>query len=635
MLTKVTYSMIEGMVYNAMDYGAVANGTADNTLSIQAAIAAISAAGGGTLYFPPGVYGITDRVHLASNVNLKGDGKTSVIKVIAASGFNMLNGTWANVENVVIDGLAFDGSMNYPANSQTYKQTYPLGNRAINIGGVTARNITIKNCYFNQLAGCSINIQSDACSNINISNNEFYKGSYVSQVINIRAASGSPIADGNRPTQILVDGNIIDTCGPQYHYNPAYEDWVASTDAIIIDKSKNAIVSNNIIKNTGGGGIRIEESLFCSVIGNSLSDIGGSGISCYKWSYYVTITGNTIKGWGKIPPAYAIRNYSGTYVYAKEFPNATYAPLPANPTASSWFATWPYDTTNVDMSQVIAYSDTDYYVAQNQGILPYRGSAAISVVFESWSCTVTGNNCVGNTTQNGSGKYYYSSDFGYTNVHPSNNSNIVDSGNRTYVVGNNFHDVRVYGVYAPAFQDPINGNGAMGTGCYIGNYESSVSVALRTGAARLAQVQFPVTAITTADPNTLDDYEEGTFMPTLQIASATTGITYTTRTGTYVKIGAFVHGTIHITLSSKGALTGPLKITGLPFLSTTDFVSSGSEGYVSNVSGWNVPKGYFIEQASGSFILDYMGTGGNSHLTDANLTNTSEMYLSFSYRMDS
>jgi len=58
-LTKVTYSMIDGASFNVQDYGAVGDGTTDDTAAIQAAIDASVAAGGGTVYLPPGEYRTT------------------------------------------------------------------------------------------------------------------------------------------------------------------------------------------------------------------------------------------------------------------------------------------------------------------------------------------------------------------------------------------------------------------------------------------------------------------------------------------------------------------------------------------------------------------------------------------------
>jgi hypothetical protein len=55
-LTKVTYAMIEGAALNVQDFGAVGDGTTDDTTSIQSAI---DAANGQTIYLPPGTYRIT------------------------------------------------------------------------------------------------------------------------------------------------------------------------------------------------------------------------------------------------------------------------------------------------------------------------------------------------------------------------------------------------------------------------------------------------------------------------------------------------------------------------------------------------------------------------------------------------
>ena len=68
------------------------------------------------------------------------------------------------------------------------------------------------------------------------------------------------------------------------------------------------------------------------------------------------------------------------------------------------------------------------------------------------------------------------------------------------------------------------------------------------------------------DGNKLDDYEEGTWQPTLKFGGGTSGITYgSIRGGTYTKIGRQVTVNFGIKLTSKGSSTGHAEIHGLPF----------------------------------------------------------------------
>ncbi len=60
------------LVYNVKDYGAVGNGTTNDTAAIQAAMDAALAAGGGTVYFPAGTYRLTTTLTLKSHIKYQG-----------------------------------------------------------------------------------------------------------------------------------------------------------------------------------------------------------------------------------------------------------------------------------------------------------------------------------------------------------------------------------------------------------------------------------------------------------------------------------------------------------------------------------------------------------------------------------
>lgn len=619
-------------VVNVKDYGAIGDGSTDDTAAIQAAINAMSTAGGGEIHFPKGTYKITSSLALKSNVKLIGEGKKSVLKVGAASAYALLNGTTETLENVWIEGLNFDGSLNYPANSQVYKQTYALRNTAINIAGVAISGLTVKNCVFTSLSDRSIHVQSDAATAIDIDSNSFSSGAYCSQVIYIRSTT-TTVTDTIRPKDIRIIRNRIDTCGPQFHYNPTKEDWIASADAIAIDRSVGFIVSHNRLKNVAGIGIRIEESVNGSVVDNDFEDIGTNAIAVYKSAFYVTITGNSGRRWGKIPPAYAIRDYSGTLVYALEFPHVSNNPLPADPTASSRWATWPYTTTNIDTASIIAYDNTDYYAGSSDGILPFRGYAAIAVNSGAESCTVVGNNFKGDTTLSG-GKYVYASDFGFSNVHPVNDNGTTNAGQNTVVADNNFHDVRVSTIYAPAYQDTIGGYGSLGSPIVGINHESGAIVEKIQGVLRAQALRFPATAVASSDPNTLDDYEEGSFTPTVTIGGSSTGVTYSTQTGSYTKIGNRVFFELRIVLTSGGGLSGSVRIAGLPFTCNASLSGGVHDVYAANVDAWNVPKNISVVANTTEIAFYYSGITGSSAMDFATyFENNSELRLSGVYRV--
>ena len=73
----------------------------------------------------------------------------------------------------------------------------------------------------------------------------------------------------------------------------------------------------------------------------------------------------------------------------------------------------------------------------------------------------------------------------------------------------------------------------------------------------------------TAQSNALDDYEEGTFTPNLDVTgtSGSLSIGYSAQVGRYVKIGktCFVTIDIRLTSFSRGSGTGGILIKGLPF----------------------------------------------------------------------
>jgi hypothetical protein len=109
----------------------------------------------------------------------------------------------------------------------------------------------------------------------------------------------------------------------------------------------------------------------------------------------------------------------------------------------------------------------------------------------------------------------------------------------------------------------VSGNPISGT---TGTFTGLVDIS----AAGAGQIQFPATQNASANANTLDDYEEGTWTPT---DNSGDGIVFTiVGPARYVKIGAFVFVSIYVSIPST-ASGATVNVTGLPF------VSAGSETY--------------------------------------------------------
>lgn len=78
------------------------------------------------------------------------------------------------------------------------------------------------------------------------------------------------------------------------------------------------------------------------------------------------------------------------------------------------------------------------------------------------------------------------------------------------------------------------------------------------------QIKFPAAQVASADANTLDDYEEGTWTPSVGGSA-----TYSSRSGSYIKIGKLVYLEIYLFINAIG--TGSQNtITGVPFDTTSN-----------------------------------------------------------------
>ena len=116
-----------------------------------------------------------------------------------------------------------------------------------------------------------------------------------------------------------------------------------------------------------------------------------------------------------------------------------------------------------------------------------------------------------------------------------------------------------------------------------GKFGTTVGVGATTPSASGAGITFPATQSASTDANTLDDYEEGTWTPTI-IGTVTAGTgTYTAQTASYTKIGNLVTVQIYMAWTAHTG-SGSMRISGLPFTSTATRYNSATFGLVDNIT---------------------------------------------------
>ena len=119
-------------------------------------------------------------------------------------------------------------------------------------------------------------------------------------------------------------------------------------------------------------------------------------------------------------------------------------------------------------------------------------------------------------------------------------------------------------------------------------------------------ITFPATAVAATDPNTLDDYEEGTWTPANSVTTLTNGAT-----ATYTKVGRLVYVNFDFTLATN-ASGSAVAITGLPF-------TAGSQCFgVIMSDNFNILNAFpFVASGSSTIQFQFSATTGGGRDTVA------------------
>ena len=110
-------------------------------------------------------------------------------------------------------------------------------------------------------------------------------------------------------------------------------------------------------------------------------------------------------------------------------------------------------------------------------------------------------------------------------------------------------------------------------------------------------ITFPATQSASSNANTLDDYEEGTFTPTITADSSNPTISYTYRDARYTKIGNAVYIDIYLMINTTSGGSGGVNITGLPFSVAAGSTNAYPLTGWANDTNWNASYTNFVPVA--------------------------------------
>lgn len=262
-------AVYDGTFHNVKNYGAIGDGTTDDTAAIQAAVTAVAALGGGTILFPKGTYPISSTVLVSSNIHLRGMGM-GVSTIYASSALatnspmikNISGDTGLNIrldKNISLSYLTFDGDgRTYPAYDQdTDPPTYGGLTQAASRGHLI-RMYSVEN------------FQSLFCE---------YKNH----------PSISPLVDAGGLNNVIMgnyfhDNGKIDDVSPCVFISPSFPN---STPNI------NHSVIGNKFYNCDRMGIRFQTQ-GGTLTGNTFDDLGEGGIHLESGGYTV-VSNNTFR----------------------------------------------------------------------------------------------------------------------------------------------------------------------------------------------------------------------------------------------------------------------------------------------------------------------------------------------------
>jgi hypothetical protein len=272
-LTKVSFSMIEGMVVNVKDFGAVGDGVADDRAAINLAFAEVIARGSGTVFFPFGTYFVSGFI---GNTDFSGNTQPVSIAVDADLGttiscnpavfentalfLRFIDLQYATVQNLTVN-----------CNDKTSTGIFVTGQNQVK--AVLIDNCQVSNCFGIDNAGATTNVfginassaLGDFCSitNCRVTNVRRAKQTLTCQAISVTGWIATLI-ENNIVFNVRHDGTALQDADGIAVFSHRGSDLRYYRPSV-------ATITNNRIIDCEGRFIKLQTHGSCLVEGNTMT----------------------------------------------------------------------------------------------------------------------------------------------------------------------------------------------------------------------------------------------------------------------------------------------------------------------------------------------------------------------------
>jgi hypothetical protein len=309
-LAPPTTTTVPSNLVSVKSFGAVCDGTADDTSAVQSAA---NAAAGKTLYFPAGTCRVRT-VAIPSGVNVSGAGAASVIKQTTLTTFNDPSPVFDAGGNNVFSDIKIDGnrvanrpdrwSDSYNDSGRGFKNSICCGRgRGYRSGirGESISGLTVTRVEFTAIAGAAV--ATNMSSNITISSNNLHDSDFELAYI---YGDGSPLAEVSGSNVNIIGNTITNVHAPVGAGESATGG--AEPDGIVISRANGGSVSGNTLNGIDRDFLKLESDQNFTIANNTASNGTGIGYPAMQISPWYTrhdlhsinirVTGNHFSGPG-------------------------------------------------------------------------------------------------------------------------------------------------------------------------------------------------------------------------------------------------------------------------------------------------------------------------------------------------